>query len=77
MFGFSLPKLLVIAVVIAAIWYFFKFIGRRNQVGAKRTATPRSPKKKLEIEDLVQCAVCGTYVQPDAASCERADCPER
>ena len=77
MFGFSLSKLLVIAVVIAAIWYFFKFVGRRNQAVAKRKATPRSPKNKLEVEDLVHCAVCGTYVQPGAASCERSDCPER
>ena len=44
MLGFSIQKLLVLAGVIAAVWYGFKFIGRLQQVrdaeakagGAKR-----------------------------------------
>lgn len=32
MLGFSIQKLLVLAGVIAAVWYGFKFIGRLQQV---------------------------------------------
>ncbi len=79
MFGFSLPKLLVIVAVIAVVWYAFKFIGRRDQLGATKRTARRSTKKKSrdEIEDLVQCAVCGTYVQTGGATCVRGDCPYR
>ena len=39
MFGFSLPKLAVLIVIIAAVWYIFKAIGRRrdlNEVAIKK-----------------------------------------
>ena len=77
MFGFSLPKLLVIVAVIAVVWYAFKFIGRRDQLGATQKTPRRSAKKKArdEVEDLVQCAVCGTYVQSRGATCARPNCP--
>jgi hypothetical protein len=31
MFGFSIQKLLVLAAVIGAVWYGFKFVGRLQQ----------------------------------------------
>ena len=31
MFGFSIQKLLVLAGIIAAVWYAFKFVGRLDQ----------------------------------------------
>ncbi len=79
MFGFSLPKLLVIVAVIAVVWYAFKFIGRRDQVSASEKTPRRSTGKKSrdEIEDLVRCTVCGTYVQSGGATCAREDCPYR
>lgn len=91
MFGFSLPKLLVIVAVIAVVWYAFKFIGRRDQLGAAKKA-PRqganrganraanraaSKKTRDEIEDLVQCTACGTYVQSRGATCARPNCPHQ
>ena len=38
MFGFSFPKLAVLIVIVAALWYFFKATGRRrdlNEVAIK------------------------------------------
>jgi hypothetical protein len=32
MLGFSIQKLLVLAAIIAAVWYGFKFLGRMQQV---------------------------------------------
>lgn len=31
MFGFSIPKLLVLAAIIGAVWYGFKFVSRRDE----------------------------------------------
>lgn len=31
MFGFSIQKLLVLAAIVGAVWYAFKFIGRLDQ----------------------------------------------
>ena len=39
MFGFSFPKLVVLIVIVAAVWYIFKAIGRRrdlNEVAIKK-----------------------------------------
>lgn len=65
MFGLpSFPKLLIIAAIIAAVWYFI----RRGQVAkseandargdsaAKPGARPQKP-----IEDMIQCKSCGAY----------------
>ncbi len=87
MLGFSLQKLIVLAAVIAAVWYGFKFIGRLDQarkqaeraspaaVGRKgRAARPRDPAPAAE--DMVRCDACGAYVaQNGAAACGRDDCP--
>ncbi len=90
MFGIpSLQKLLVLAAVIALVWYGFKFVGRlqdqRNAAQglgrrkARRTKTrgrAATEPKAPEAEDMVACPVCQAYVQARGASrCDRADCP--
>ena len=84
MFGFSLAKLLVLAAIIGAVWFGFKYYTR---IEAKRAADrlksgqrrPRRSAKRESVEDaetMVQCPVCKVY-QPagDTAPCDRADCP--
>ena len=68
--------------VVAAVWYAFKAFGRRGAGQLdKRRGRPAAPTDSHdaagEIEDLVQCALCGTYIQPGAVACERPDCPHR
>lgn len=87
MFGFpSLQKLLLLAAIIAAVWYGFKFIGRMQaardaQAGrpARKPSWPGMRKKETkssEAEDMVQCPVCQAYVPARGAhSCGRGDCP--
>ncbi|MCP4328506.1 MAG: twin-arginine translocase TatA/TatE family subunit [Alphaproteobacteria bacterium] len=63
MFGFSLPKLLVLVLIIAAIWYGFKWItkldrDRRRAVKEEGAAETR----KVDAEDMVKCPNCGTFV---------------
>ncbi len=74
MFGFSLAKLVVLAAIIAAVWYGFKIIGRRNQ--ASKVARAKPDEGRISAEDTVQCPRCGTYVVTSGATaCGRADCP--
>jgi uncharacterized protein len=75
MFGFSLPKLLVLAAIIAAVWYGFKFLGRLE---AKRKAELKGGEKASkggDAQNMSLCSVCETYVAAGAGSCGRADCP--
>ena len=74
MFGFSLAKLLVLAAIIAAVWYGFKLIGRRNQ--ASTVAGTKPDEGRISAEDTVECPRCATFVVTSGAtSCGRADCP--
>ncbi len=90
MFGFSLQKLLVLAAVIALVWYGFKFVGRlqdqRKADGGLGARPPRRPKRRgaapatepraQDAEDMVACPVCQAYVQARGATrCDRSDCP--
>ena len=89
MLGFSLQKLLVLAAIIVAVWYGFKFISRldasrkaeaklRRRDGARDKAArrPAARKDEPEAEDMVQCPACRAYVPAqNASNCGRADCP--
>ena len=81
MLGFSIQKLLVLAAIVAAVWYGFKYVGRMKEVrdaeaklreSAKGGASPAAPK----TQEMVQCAVCSAYVAAQGSqNCGREDCP--
>lgn len=81
MLGFSVTKLLVLAAIIALIWYGFKWVGRMNQRQADgriaRGDGGRNDKAVPgEAEDMAKCAICGTFVPiKGAADCGRDGCP--
>lgn len=84
MFGLSLPKLLVLAIVLGAVWYGFKYLQARDRALARAAAdaavarerATRPPQRSASVAaDLVKCPACGTYVAPDARACGRAGCP--
>ena len=85
MFGISFAKILLVAAVIAAVWYGFKYLSRKadkDEAEDKRAAKPRrdaapGPDGARAVEDMVRCAVCGAYQARNAAPCERRDCPAR
>lgn len=80
MFGFSLQKLLFTIAIIVIVWYGFKLVGR---IDKKRRAQLKRAKKQGSApssapgaEDMVPCAICGTYTAATgASSCGRSDCP--
>ncbi len=85
MFGLpSIQKLIVLAAIVAAVWYGFKFLGRlqeqrkaeaklhegKGAKPARKSAAPKDGGKGGEVEDLVQCPSCGAYIQAGS----RCDC---
>ncbi len=81
MLGFGFSKLLLLAAIIAAVWYGFKFVGRLQETQRNRPQARSRPDrdgggKPRAVEDTVQCPVCKAYVVARAAApCERKDCP--
>ncbi len=88
MFGFGLQKLLLLALVVGAVWYGFKFFGRldgsrRRVEKAVRAAVDRAAGGRAEpttaqdtAQDMERCETCGDFVaQASATSCGREACP--
>lgn len=77
MFGFSFAKLLVLAAVIAAVWYGYRWWQRVQKVTRDEAeALARQRARASDGEDMVKCSSCDTYLSPRAArSCGRAECP--
>ncbi|MBI3513324.1 MAG: hypothetical protein HY060_04570 [Proteobacteria bacterium] len=86
----SFAKLLVLAAVLAAVWFGFRYLQARTRDtelprggtrdGAKRpVGAPPGPSRAETppgvTEDLLKCPVCATYVTRGASRCGRADCP--
>ena len=78
---FSLGKLVVLAIILAVVWYGWKYVQRveairralKDEIERRRAGTPPPSRP---AEDLVKCSVCGTYVPSRGAhACGRADCP--
>ena len=78
MFGGFLGKLLLLVLVVAAVWFGWRYVQRLQQTLAKREEPKRAPKPEprgIASEDMVKCRACGAYVAAAAGRCGRADCP--
>ena len=72
---FSLSKILVLAAIIALVWYGFKSANRASRIRAGQKIDEGSGDRP-EIEDMAKCAVCDTFVPASgAANCGRETCP--
>ena len=83
----SIPKLLLLAIVVGAVWYGFKYLQARDRALARAAAdaavrqqaqrpTQHSAQRTAAAtEELAKCPVCATYVAPGARACGRAGCP--
>jgi uncharacterized protein len=88
---FSFSKLLVLAAVVAAVWFGFKYVSRlqyqrerqaeaRDRVERRRdqgaVGTGKGRDKEPAAQDMVQCEACKAYVAAGGArNCGRPDCP--
>ena len=64
-------KYLLLALIVAGVWYGFKAIARRNK--AKTAEDQR--KKSDSVEDMTACSVGGTFVTPEQGECGKDGCP--
>ena len=62
MFGFSLGKLLLTAVIILAVWYGFKLLSREGNNPKAVQNKKNADRSSKEAEELVHCKKCGSYV---------------
>ena len=72
MFGFSLPKLLVLIALIAVVWYGFKAYGRVNRKRQAQTKqAARNKASEIATQDMIQCPKCRAYTASlESHSCE-------
>jgi len=80
MLGFSLNKLLVLLLIVAAVWYGFKVLARRGKPVERDREAGRLGRRADEagetVHDMETCSVCGTFVPIEAArACGRDGCP--
>ena len=82
MFGFSLSKLILTAIIVYVVWQGFKYLQRRQELDAQlerekvRAARRESQGSSDPVEDMVRCKVCDSFVPSKGTrSCGRTDCP--
>jgi hypothetical protein len=77
MLGFSLPKLIVLGLIIAAIWYGFKMFGSgRLAFKSKVSKGEDSKAAGLGAVDMVQCKICNDFVSIESTTfCGKSGCP--
>jgi hypothetical protein len=72
----SLPKLVLIIIMIVAVWYVSRAMNRGASAMERRRSARVRPREQGAIEDLVPCRACGAYVSPGARHCGRPACPQ-
>ncbi|HIA81119.1 MAG TPA: hypothetical protein EYO02_03255 [Rhodospirillales bacterium] len=75
MLGFSLPKILVLAAIVALIWYGFKIFGRGRELEKSIKKGDISGGNEKQNVDLEECPICEAYVDAGASSCGKNGCP--
>ena len=69
MFGFSLPKIMVLLFIIFLVWQVFKLIEKRNKL--KEQSNDNEKGQKGLYESLIECKVCGNFFSMDVSK----NCP--
>ena len=83
MFGLSVTKLLLLAILILIVWYGFKYAARVEAVkhalradAQRRRGGGNMRAPKPPVEDLIKCQRCGAFVAAQgAANCGKPQCP--
>lgn len=78
MFGIGLTKILLLAAIVIAVWYGFRWWTRQQLAkAAPPRPVQRQSRGEVKVEDMQACPVCRTFMATSAGPCERVDCPRR
>jgi hypothetical protein len=70
-------KLLLLGLIIYGGWHLWRSVSRYG-VARRQAAEREAPQAQpLQVEDMVQCRTCNTYVTASGGGCGRPDCPRR
>ena len=70
-----IQKLIILAAVIAIVWYGFKLVTRIDKQRREKLAQEKKDAESV-IADTVQCPECKTYMAAaGTANCGKSDCP--
>ena len=61
MLGFSLPKLILLGLIVAAIWYGFKMFGSGRMTSKLKGRNQNNRTGSPEAVDMIKCSVCNDY----------------
>ena len=61
MLGFSLPKLIVLVLIVAAIWFGFKMFSSGRLTSTLKRREKDNHEGTPEAVDMIQCGVCNDY----------------
>ncbi len=88
MFGFGLQKILLLAAIVGAVWYGFKFFSRLDASKNRLAKTARKVADEVvgrsaaaepavaAAQDMERCETCGDFVtQENVKPCGREACP--
>tara|TARA_Y100000588_G_C13922097_1_gene781951 strand:- start:110 stop:322 length:213 start_codon:yes stop_codon:yes gene_type:complete len=64
-------KVIVLAALVAAVWYGFKLVARRNKVKQAQVGSNEADQR----EEMKACSECGTFVLDSNKNCGRTGCP--
>ena len=59
MFGFSLPKIILLIFVILVVWQIFKIVEKKSK--AKNNLSNSDERANDNYESLVECKNCGNF----------------
>lgn len=77
MFGMSVPKIVLLGLVVLAVWYGFKYLSQASgeKVAAKDGSAPKNGASGADaIEDMVRCPSCGAYRSKALPTCSTPGC---
>ena len=75
MLGLGIREIILTAIVVAVIWYGFKFVNRQRASKKPGVAENLARDSDPGAVEMRACRVCGVYVATGSSDCGTAGCP--
>ena len=75
MLGLGIREIILTAIVVAVIWYGFKFVNRHKAAKKPGVAETLARNSDPGAVEMRICHVCGVYVATGSSDCGTAGCP--